>query len=58
MRATRDLVACLMATSLVVGVSWYATHHPWFASNVLLPILGLAFVVCLWGFFYCMAKAR
>ena len=57
-RATRDTVGVVGAG---LGISWlasYAAQHPHFATNVLLPILGVLFLVGIWGFFYLMAKIR
>lgn len=57
-QATRDLIICIVLVGALSSLSWYAGTHPWFASNILLPILGVAFVVLMWLFFYTMARIK
>lgn len=55
-RATRDFILCVALVAALSSLSWYAGTHPWFASNILLPILGVVFAVLMWFFFYFMAR--
>lgn len=57
-RATRDFILFLILAAAFSSLCWYAGTHPWFATNILMPIIGVMFFVGVWMFFFLMAKSR
>lgn len=59
----RDLVksflvtlVILALTACVCGLAWYASQHPLWATSTLMPILGVLFVLGIWGMVHTTIK--
>lgn len=52
-KAIKSLLVTIALFAVVLGigrVSWYAATHPWFATHILLPVIGVLMFLTMWAF--------